>query len=168
VAIQKHRSNTSKAQNHGGNAKRSAPSPRKSENVKRYAIVMALVAASFFGAYQFAHAQSGTDTASAAVSQSASTGAQTGVAQLSGGVQQISVDVGRVYTPSVVRLKAGVPAEITFSGAQGCTAIVQSSDLGFQEDLSAGPKTVKLNGLAAGTYNFACGMNMVRGQIVVE
>jgi plastocyanin len=92
----------------------------------------------------------------------------TGAAKLEGGVQKISVDVARTYNPNVIQLKAGVPAEITFSQSQGCTAIVQSSDLGFQEDLSSGPKTVKLKGLAAGTYSFACGMNMVTGTIVVQ
>jgi hypothetical protein len=92
----------------------------------------------------------------------------TGAAKLDGGVQKISVDVARTYNPNVIQLKAGVPAEITFSQSAGCTSIVQSSDLNFQEDLSSGPKTVKLPGLAAGTYNFACGMNMVSGTIVVQ
>ena len=97
------------------------------------------------------------------------TGTETpGTATLSGGVQKISVDVTTVYNPNVIKLKAGVPAEITFSGAQGCTGYVQSQDLGFQEDLTSGPKTVKLAGLNAGTYSFACGMNMVFGKIVVE
>jgi hypothetical protein len=91
-----------------------------------------------------------------------------GTAAVSGGVQKIAVDVKLQYTPNVLKLKAGVPAEITFSAAQGCTSVVQSQQLGFSEDLSAGPKTVKLQGLAAGTYTFACGMNMVQGQIVVE
>lgn len=91
-----------------------------------------------------------------------------GSAALSDGVQRIDVKVTTSYSPNVIRLKAGVPAEITFSQAQGCTAIVQSQDLGFQEDLSSGPKTVKLQGLSAGTYRFACGMNMVQGQVVVN
>ena len=61
-----------------------------------------------------------------------------------------------------------MPAEITFGQSSGCTGVVQSADLGFNEDLSAGPKTVKLKGLKAGTYGFACGMNMVQGTIVVQ
>jgi plastocyanin domain-containing protein len=76
--------------------------------------------------------------------------------------------VTTVYNPNTIKLKAGVPAEITFSQAQGCTQVVQSTDLGFSEDLSAGPKTVKLQGLQPGTYAFSCGMNMVFGKIVVE
>ena len=97
------------------------------------------------------------------------TGAPTkGTATVEGGVQKISVDVTTVYNPNTITLKAGVPAEITFSQAQGCTQIVQSKDLNFSEDLSAGPKTVKLDALQPGTYSFSCGMQMVFGQIVVE
>ena len=92
----------------------------------------------------------------------------TGTAVLASGVQKISVDVTTVYKPNTIKLKAGVPAEITFSQAQGCTQVVQSADLGFTEDLSAGPKTVKIKALQPGTYVFSCGMQMVLGQIVVE
>jgi plastocyanin len=94
--------------------------------------------------------------------------ASTGTAAIAGGVQKIAVAVTTVYNPNTIKLKAGVPAEITFSQAQGCTQVVQSTDLGFSEDLSAGPKTVKLQGLQPGTYAFSCGMNMVFGKIVVE
>jgi hypothetical protein len=90
-------------------------------------------------------------------------------AEMAGGVQKISVDVSKgYYDPSVIELAAGVPAEITFSQASGCTGYVQSADLGFSEDLSTGPKTVKLAGLQPGTYAFACGMNMVFGSVVVK
>ncbi len=90
-------------------------------------------------------------------------------ASVSGGVQKIAVDVSKgYYDPSTIELKAGVPAEITFSQASGCTGIVQSQQLGFSEDLSGGPKTVSLPALQAGTYQFACGMNMVTGTIVVK
>jgi hypothetical protein len=92
-----------------------------------------------------------------------------GSAQISGGVQKISVDLSSgAYNPNVLKLKAGVPAEITFGQSSGCTRYVQSADLGFQADLGRGPQTVKLPGLQPGTYGFACGMNMVGGQIVVE
>jgi plastocyanin len=91
-----------------------------------------------------------------------------GTAVLAGGVQKIAVDVTTVYNPNTIKLKAGVPAEITFSQAQGCTQVVESPDLGFKEDLSAGPKTVKLKALQPGTYAFSCGMQMVFGKIVVE
>ena len=168
-----------------------------SENMQRYIVVGLLVAASFFGAYKFAQAQNAPGDAplaavaggiapaagsSGAASGGASSGASggggccgggggaavTGAAKVEGGVQKIAVDASSGYNPNTIQLKAGVPAEITFSQSSGCTAIVQSADLGFQEDLSAGPKTVKLKALKAGTYGFACGMNMVQGKIVVQ
>lgn len=92
-----------------------------------------------------------------------------GAATVTGDVQTISVDVSTgIYAPNVINLKAGIPAEITFGQSSGCTAVVQSKDLGFQEDLTAGPKTVKLGALEPGTYAFSCGMEMVFGKIVVE
>lgn len=92
-----------------------------------------------------------------------------GVAKQTGGVQQIAVDLSSgTYNPNVIKLKAGVPAEITFGQSSGCTAQVTSNDLGFFEDLSQGSRTVKLDGLDAGTYSFSCGMQMVFGKIVVE
>lgn len=84
------------------------------------------------------------------------------------GVQKASVAVTNVYSPSTVELKAGAPAEITFSRGQGCTSIVKSQALGFHEDLSTGPRTVHLPALQPGTYDFECGMNMVHGTIVVR
>jgi len=91
-----------------------------------------------------------------------------GTAQVVGGVQAIAVKVTTVYSPNVIHLKAGVPAEITFGSAQGCTAQVVSQQLGFSEDLSAGPKLVKIAEPKPGTYDFSCGMNMVHGKIVVQ
>lgn len=92
-----------------------------------------------------------------------------GAATVAGGVQKITVDMSSgSYNPNTLKLKAGVPAEITFGQSSGCTGQVQSQQLGFNEDLSSGPKTVKLGALQPGTYTFACGMNMVSGKIIVE
>jgi plastocyanin len=95
--------------------------------------------------------------------------ATTKQADVSGAVQKISVDVSKgYYDPSTIELKAGVPAEITFSQSSGCTGVVESTALGFSQDLTQGPATVKLPALAAGTYGFNCGMQMVFGSIVVK
>ena len=72
------------------------------------------------------------------------------------------------YDPSTIELKAGIPAEITFTQSSGCLQQVESADLGFSEDLSTGPKTIKLGALTAGTYGFNCGMQMQFGTIVVK
>lgn len=93
----------------------------------------------------------------------------TGAAKVDGGVQKISVDLSKgYYDPNQIELKAGVPAEITFGQSSGCTGAVQSADLNFYEDLTAGPVTVKLPALQPGSYTFTCGMQMVSGTIVVK
>ena len=157
-------------------------------NVPRYAMIAVLAAVAFFGAYRFASAsnqqgESGGIVAAASGLLPAASGAAAGgdgccggggapvegAATVEGDVQKIAVDLSTgSYNPNIIKLKAGVPTEITFGASGGCTASVQSPDLGFNEDLTSGPKTVKLGALQPGTYNFACGMNMVTGQIVVE
>jgi plastocyanin len=101
---------------------------------------------------------------------SAPAGAQTSkAAEVAGNVQKITVDTSKgYYDPSTVELKAGIPAEITFTQATGCLQYVESANLGFSEDLSGGPKTIKVGPLAAGTYGFNCGMQMQSGSIVVK
>lgn len=92
-----------------------------------------------------------------------------GVAAAQGDVQTISVDLSQgYYQPNVIKLAAGVPAQITFGQSSGCTAQVLSRDIGFFEDLSYGPATVDVPALEAGEYSFSCGMEMVFGKIIVE
>jgi plastocyanin len=154
----------------------------------RWSLVAGIAVLALVGSYAFASTRARTAQAatpgqppSAAAAKTASAGcvccgpakpagpATTGKANTTGAVQKISVDVSKgYYDPSTIELKAGVPAEITFSQSGGCTAQVQSQDLGFSADLSQGPATVKLPALTPGTYGFACGMNMVFGTIVVK
>ncbi len=166
-------------------------------NVIRYAFVAVLVAGAFFGAYSFASARDGrggsyvgNQGASGLTPALGSTGAQSACAccgsaaptqdgltgekveaqaALDQGVQRIEVDLSAgYYNPNQIILAAGVPAEITFGQSNGCTAQVASQELGFFEDLSAGPRVVKLPALEAGEYPFYCGMQMVFGKIVVR
>ena len=160
------------------------------EPAMRWAVIVAIAAVAFFASYRFAVAQtpqsqvaSGTGTYATAAPGSTGTSGGGGCcggggakgpavsksALVTGGTQKINVDVSQgYYNPNTIQLKAGVPAVITFSQASGCTGQVQSQQLGFSEDLSSGPKTVQLAGLPAGTYQFACGMGMVTGTIVVK
>lgn len=153
--------------------------------------IVALLAVAIFGIYRFvggnasqaSAATPGTPSAVASTGPAADTAAGggsccavpasstpvQGEATVTGETQKIYVDIfSGIYDPSVLNLAAGIPAEITFAQSSGCTAYVQSEDLGFQADLTSGPQTIKLPGLQPGTYRFACGMNMVTGAIVVE
>lgn len=94
-----------------------------------------------------------------------------GTASIEDGVQRITIDTSSgSYNPNVIKLKAGLPAEITFKQASGCLGQVQSEQLGFYEDLTRGDVTVKIaaDKLQPGSYSFSCGMQMVFGTITVE
>ncbi len=153
----------------------------------RYAVLALLIVAAFFASYKFAVAsrtpdanvQAATvasglqsDSSAACACCGTDAGSSTpveGAAEAGAdGVQRITVNTDGSYDPNVIKLAAGVPAEITFKAASGCMGQVMSDDLGFYEYLTTGDKTVKLDGLSAGTYGFSCGMQMVFGQIVVE
>jgi len=166
-----------------------APEAPKGSSTTRYVMIAVLAVVAFLGAYRFASAgnQQGisggvTQAVGGLLPAAGAAGSAgggccgsgggapiEGAATEAGGVQKIAIDMSSgSYNPNVITLKAGVPTEITFGQSSGCTAQVQSSDLGFSEDLTSGPKTVKIGALEPGTYNFACGMNMVTGQIVVQ
>jgi len=87
----------------------------------------------------------------------------------SGDKQTASVDTaGGSFSPGTLLLKAGVPTEIAFGGATSCMTEVIFSELGVQQDLTAGPATVKLPALEPGTYGYACAMGHQTGEVVVQ
>lgn len=155
----------------------------------KLALILGLMTVAFFGAYNFAVARGQSGIAGAG---SVSTGAyiqQTGAAAsggggccggggapvqgsatTEGGVQKISVDTSAgSFNPNVIKVKAGVPVEIAFSkSGGGCLSGVYFPDFNINEDLTGGPKTVKLPALQKGTYTFYCQMQMVSAQIVAE
>jgi len=154
----------------------------------KYALVVALIVLAFLMSFQFARGgsnpQAPIDAQAEAPAAGCGSGAEgatcpgcptqagetiEGAATLGAdGVQRISVDVSTGFDPNLIKLAAGVPAEITFGQGAGCFAEVMSRDLGFFQDLTSGPKTINLPALEPGTYEFACGMEMVFGSIVVE
>jgi len=76
------------------------------------------------------------------------------------------------FSPDRVQLKPGVPAELVFTRTtdRTCATNVQIAaldvepvDIPLQE-----PTPVRFTPGAAGTYTFACGMDMIRGSLVVR
>jgi len=152
----------------------------------RTGLILLIAVLAFIATYQVAEAASrgpqtaaesaepvGTDGASPACACCGNGGTGEtieGAAAVEGDVQRISVDATNGYDPNVIRLTAGVPAEITFSQASGCMAEVMSEDLDFHADLTGGPQTVLIeaDALQPGEYSFSCGMRMVFGTIIVE
>lgn len=83
-------------------------------------------------------------------------------------VQRIQVQVTDGYDPETIIIQAGMPAEITFSEGHGCLGKVVFDALGLEADLEHGGATIKIPALAAGTYPFRCGMDMVHGTLIAE
>src|SRR5215831_8611001 len=92
-------------------------------------------------------------------------------AELAGGVQRITVTVRGGYSPDVIRARQGVPLEVVFDRQESgdCTSRVVFPDLAVSAALPAFEQTtVRLAPAAAGTFGFACGMNMVHGTLIID
>jgi plastocyanin domain-containing protein len=97
-------------------------------------------------------------------------GAAAAIAVPDGGLQRVRVEVKGGYTPSVVRVRAGVPVRLEFhrDETNTCTEEVVLPDFGIRTFLPAHRTTPVRFTPAEGTYEFTCGMGMVRGKIVAE
>ncbi|HXF57422.1 MAG TPA: heavy metal translocating P-type ATPase [Actinomycetota bacterium] len=96
---------------------------------------------------------------------------ESGRAQLRGGVQEVEITVRGGYSPSVVRVRQGVPLRLVFDRQEGgeCTSEVVFPDFRLRRTLPAFARTtVELLPDRPGEFGFACGMNMVHGTLVVE
>ncbi|MFI9201610.1 heavy metal translocating P-type ATPase [Streptomyces sp. NPDC053048] len=92
-------------------------------------------------------------------------------ATVEGGVQRAEVTVRGGYSPDVIMLRQGIPAELVFDRQETgeCTSRVVFPDLHVSAALPAFTRTtVRLEPDRAGSFGFACGMNMIRGTLLVE
>jgi P-type Cu+ transporter len=92
-------------------------------------------------------------------------------AELAGGVQRVQVSVRGGYSPNVIRARQGVPLELVFDRQESgdCTSRVVFGDLQVSATLPAHERTtVRLDPARAGSFGFACGMNMIHGTLIVE
>jgi len=88
-----------------------------------------------------------------------------------GGVQEVTITVHGGYEPAEVRLQKGVPARLVFDRQEtsGCSEEVVLPDFGIRRFLPAFQKTtVELTPEQAGSFEFTCGMSMLRGRLVVQ
>ncbi|MFH0835138.1 MAG: sulfite exporter TauE/SafE family protein [Candidatus Micrarchaeota archaeon] len=75
---------------------------------------------------------------------------------------------GYGYDPSVVEVPVGAPVRLVFDVKEltGCNSAIRIPSLGINVQLHKGENTIDLPALEAGTYDFSCGMGMLRGKIV--
>ncbi|MDT9691909.1 heavy metal translocating P-type ATPase [Streptomyces sp. P9(2023)] len=92
-------------------------------------------------------------------------------ARLEAGVQRVEVRVRGGYSPDVIRVRQGVPVELVFDRQESgeCTSRVVFPDLRVSAGLPAYARTtVRISPDQAGSFGFACGMNMIHGTLMVE
>lgn len=88
-----------------------------------------------------------------------------------GGAQEVNIAVKGGYSPSIVRVKKGAPVRLIFDREEtsGCSEEVVLADFGIRKFLPAHESTaVEFTPQEAGSYEFTCGMGMLRGRVVVE
>lgn len=88
-----------------------------------------------------------------------------------GGVQEISVTVKGGYSPDVIVVRRGAPVRLHFyrDETASCSERLVLSDFGIVRDLPAfQTTTVEFTPTEPGEHTFTCGMNMMRGRIVVR
>lgn len=94
-----------------------------------------------------------------------------GTATIDDGLQEANIIVNGGYSPSTVVFKEGIPAELNFDmkDSTACLSHVVFEQLGVDKDLTKKPvTTIKIPTDKPGEYNFACGMDMFHGKVIVK
>lgn len=87
------------------------------------------------------------------------------------GIQQIVVTVKGSYSPDRIEVQQGKPVRLVFRREESnpCTEQVILADFGLSKMLPQGQEVpVEFTPEKSGEFTFHCGMNMVRGQLVVK
>jgi plastocyanin domain-containing protein len=91
-------------------------------------------------------------------------------AEVKGGVQTVPIVVEGGYQPADIRVTAGKPVRLLFErrDTSPCSEEVVLSGFGMKRYLPADRTTaVEFVPAAAGSFEFTCGMSMLRGRITV-
>lgn len=94
-----------------------------------------------------------------------------GGAKVANDHQTADITVKGGYSPEQIVLKKGVPATVNFhmKDNTACLSHVVFNDLGVNADLTKQPVTqIKIPTDQAKTFNFACGMDMFHGKVIVK
>ena len=87
------------------------------------------------------------------------------------GVQESAVTVLGGYDPAVIKVKLGRPVRLTFDRQEtsSCSEEIVFPDFGIRKFLPAYQKTsIEFTPDKTGTFEFTCGMSMLRGKLIVE
>lgn len=87
------------------------------------------------------------------------------------GIQEIVITVKGGYSPDIIEVAQGKPVRLKFyrDETSSCSEELVFSEFKLRRDLPAFETTViDITPTKAGTFEFTCGMNMLRGKIVVR
>ncbi len=87
------------------------------------------------------------------------------------GVQEIKVTVRGGYSPDIIVVKKDMPVRLNFyrDETSSCSEQVVFGDFGIAKDLPAfKTTTIEFTPDKTGEFTFACGMNMLRGKLIVQ
>lgn len=87
------------------------------------------------------------------------------------GVQEMNITVKGGYSPDVITVKPGIPVRLNFyrDETASCSEQVVLGDFGIARELPPYKTTaVEFTPQKPGEYSFTCGMNMMRGKLVVR
>lgn len=87
------------------------------------------------------------------------------------GFQEIKVTVRGGYSPDLIVVKQNVPVRLNFyrDETSSCSEQVVFGDFGISRALPAfKTTTIEFTPDKIGEFTFACGMNMLRGKLIVE
>lgn len=132
--------------------KNSDESVRSKGSSKKIWIFIAVFIALAFGIYFYAGSGRATGNATA------------------DSVQKITISFKDYnYYPRTITVKQGIPVEITLdSSVGGCFRTLVIKDLGVNQYSASPSQTIKFTPTQKGSFQFACGMHMATGTIVVE
>lgn len=95
----------------------------------------------------------------------------TETASVADDIQQIDVDVNGGYSPERIVLKRGVPATLNFTrrDPSSCLDRVVFPDFGINRELPKGEQqSIQIDTSKAGEYQWACGMDMFHGKLIIK
>ena len=92
-------------------------------------------------------------------------------AEVKGNVQEVRITVKGGYSPDVIQVRQGVPLRLIFDRQEAgdCSSRVAIPDFQVSKSLAAfGTTVLEFTPDKAGSFGFACGMNMLHGTLIVS
>lgn len=93
-----------------------------------------------------------------------------GASEIGAGVQEVRITVKGGYSPARIMLAKGIPARLVFAREESsrCSESLLIPGFGVRRSLPAHAETiVELTPTDDGVFGFSCGMQMLRGELVV-